>query len=96
MAAYTNKDGTVTYTLIHHFSMVSPVNLVKPQVSDDDDDRTPEDIISMPIGNEHWQDKKGHMKVDIDVERNIISIKNSKNYFMKIYPPRISQNIWEL
>ena len=58
MAVYTNEDGTVTYTLTHHVSMVNTVSLIKPQViddddDDDDDDGTPGDIfISVSIGNE--------------------------------------------
>ena len=53
MAVYSNEDGTVTYTPIHHVSMVTTVSLIKPQViDDDDDDGAPEAIfISVPIGD---------------------------------------------
>ena len=58
VAAYTNEDGTVTYTHTHNISMVSTVSLIKPQVIDNDDNATPEDIlISVPKGNEQQSRK---------------------------------------
>ena len=71
MAVYTNEDGTITYTPTHHVSMVSTASLIKPKVIDDDDG-IPEDIfISVPIGDEHCQDKKVHMKIDTGADTNM-------------------------
>ena len=82
MAVYTNEDGTVTFTVTHHISMASTVSLIKPLVIDDDDNGTPEDIfISVPTGNEHWQDKKVNVKIDTGAGRNIMSIKTMKELF---------------
>ena len=87
MAVYTTEDGTVTYTPTNHISMISTVSLIMPQViNDDDDDGMPEDIfISVAIGDEHWQGKKVNTKIDSDGGRNVMSIKISKNYMVKVW-----------
>ena len=92
MTVYTSEDGTVTYNPTYHIRMISTVSLIKPQVIDDDDG-TPEDIfISMPMGDEHMQDKKVNVKIDTGPGRNVMSIKTLKELFgenVKISPLRI-------
>ena len=85
MAVYTNKDGTVTYTLNHHSSMFSTVSLIMQWVIDDDDNGTPEDIFissgSVIVGDEHQQDKKVIVKIGTGVDRNGMSIYTFKELF---------------
>ena len=88
---YTNEDGIVTYTPMQQICMVSTVSLIyviddgDDDDDDDDDDETPEYIfISVPIGDEHRQGKKDNVKIDTGAGRNIISIKHSKNYLVKM------------
>ena len=79
MTVYTNEVGTVTYTPTDHVSMVSTVSIIKPQVIADNDDGTPEDIfISVPIGDQHRQDKKVNVKIDTGTGTNVMSIKTLK------------------
>ena len=69
----------------YHISMVSTVSLIKPQVIEGDDDGTPDDIfISVAIGGECWQDKKLHMQIDTGATRNVMRIKHSKDYLVKM------------
>ena len=94
MAVYTNEDGTVTYTPIHHASMVNSVSLIKPQVIDDDDSGKPWDIIiSVPIGDEYQQDKKVYVKIDTGAGRNVMTINTLKELFgenVEMGPSRIA------
>ena len=73
MAVYTTEDDTVTFSLTHHISMTGIVSLIKPQVIDDEDDGIPEDIFkSVPIGDEHRQDKKVSVKIDTGAGRIVM------------------------
>ena len=55
--------------------MVSTVSLTMPQVIDNDDNGTPEDIlILVTIGDEHHQDKNVQVKIDKGVGRNITCV----------------------
>ena len=89
-------------TPTNHINMISTVSLIKPQVidddDDDDDDGTSEDIfISVPIGDEHRQDKKVNVKTEIGASRNVMSIRTLEELFGENGSTKYScQRIWEL